>query len=206
MTVLRIAIAYIYIEKKKADGARIHVSVIDGYFAALREVGVPASVCLQLQESKLHLRQAQWTARQTTAGFSVCFFWPVPEAGANNGSPTQQASFKRKKRRRYKKKVPTASMTTVEIQKAELEPKKIAENTATPSNAHPLDEHVSTSAESDEQGESVDLLKCEEVNYETRNRAPGVRFRMPDGEEGWTPVVRKRSRSRRQDRMLIEAR
>ena len=126
----------------------------------------------------------------------------MPEAGANNGSPTQQASFKRKKRRRYKKKVPTASMTTVEIQKAELEPKKIAENTATPSNAHPLDEHVSTSAESDEQGESVDLLKCEEVNYETRNRAPGVRFRMPDGEEGWTPIVRKRSRSRRQDRML----
>ena len=92
--------------------------------------------------------------------------------------------------------------TTVEIQKAELEPKKIAENTATPSNAHPLDEHVSTSAESDEQGESVDLLKCEEVNYETRNRAPGVRFRMPDGEEGWTPVVRKRPRSRRQVRML----
>ena len=39
------------------------------------------------------------------------------------------------------------------------------------------------------------------MNYETRNRAPGVRFRMPDGEEGWTPVVRKRSRSRRQDRM-----
>ena len=40
-----------------------------------------------------------------------------------------------------KKKVPTASMTAVEVQKAELEPKKIAENTA---NAHPLDEHVST--------------------------------------------------------------
>ena len=130
-----------------------------------------------------------------------CVFWSVPEAGANNGSPAQQASFKCNKRRRYKK-VPIASMTTVEIQKAELEPKKIAENTATPSNAHPLDEHVSTSAESDKQGESVDLLKCEEVNYETRNRAPGVKFRMPDGEGGWTPVVRKRSRSRRQDRML----
>ena len=60
--------------------------------------------------------------------------------------------------------------------------KKI-ESTATPSNAHPPREHVS--ARSDE-GESLDLFKCEVVHYETGDRAPGLRFRVLDGKEGWT--------------------
>ena len=67
-----------------ATSNRIRVSVIEGYYLSLQEAGLPLSVCIQLQECKLSLRHAQWTARQTSSGFSVSLFWP----GVSLISPT----------------------------------------------------------------------------------------------------------------------
>ena len=41
--------------------------------------------------------------------------------------------------------------------------------------------------------EEVKLVECDEVVYEKRDGVAGVQFRN-DGEEGWTPVSRRRSR------------
>ena len=40
------------------------LSVIEGYYVSLQEAGLPLSVCIQLQECRLSLRNVQWTARQ----------------------------------------------------------------------------------------------------------------------------------------------
>ena len=41
--------------------------------------------------------------------------------------------------------------------------------------------------------EEVKLMECDEVVYEKRDGVAGVKFRE-DGEEGWTPVLRRRPR------------
>jgi hypothetical protein len=52
------------------------VAVLEGEFAALRNLGLPLSVSLQLQEMGLKLSTALWTVRSTSSGFSVSLFWP----------------------------------------------------------------------------------------------------------------------------------
>ena len=50
--------------------ARIHVSVLEGPFTVLSEVGVPLPVCISMQSKGLQLDKALWTARQSNGGFS----------------------------------------------------------------------------------------------------------------------------------------
>ena len=77
---------------------RIRVSVIEGYYVSLQEAGLPLSVCIQLQECKLSLRHAQWTARQMSSGFSVSLFWPE-QLGVQKGViPSVKKRRKRCKR------------------------------------------------------------------------------------------------------------
>ena len=83
---------------KMADNG-IHVAVLENSFAALKDLGVPFSVCLQLQQSDLKLAEAHWTARSTSSGFSVSFFWPVESYRSAKQQP------RRKKRSRKPKKV-----------------------------------------------------------------------------------------------------
>ena len=52
----------------------IRVAVLETNYA---DIGVPFSVCVQLQERRLQLHDAQWTARNSTGGFSISFFWPA---------------------------------------------------------------------------------------------------------------------------------
>ena len=49
-----------------------------------------------------------------------------------------------------------------------------------------------SSAQSEGAHESPDLSKCLDIEYEYRDFVPGVSYRTIDGEEGWTPVVKKR--------------
>ena len=63
--------------RKMADKP-IRVSVLEGDLAVLSSVGLPLSLCVQLQVSCLKLNEAQWTARSTPGGFSVSLFWPAP--------------------------------------------------------------------------------------------------------------------------------
>ena len=56
------------IRKKIADNG-IRVAVLEKSFAALKDLGVPFSVCLQLQQSDFKLAEANWTARSMSSGF-----------------------------------------------------------------------------------------------------------------------------------------
>ena len=77
-----------------ATSNRIRVSVIEGYYVSLQEAGLPLSVCIQLQECKLSLSHAQWTARQTSSGFSVSLFWPE-QLGAQKAEKGRRRSVER---------------------------------------------------------------------------------------------------------------
>ena len=60
-----------------ANGPRICVSVVEGYFAGLKDVGMPLALCVQLEEHKLMFSTAQWTMRQSHAGLSISLFSPA---------------------------------------------------------------------------------------------------------------------------------
>ena len=49
----------------------IKVTVLEGVSASLSALGLPLPVCLQLQLSGLKLSEAMWTAKSSSAGFSV---------------------------------------------------------------------------------------------------------------------------------------
>ena len=56
--------------------AKIRVCVVDGLHVDLVKTGVPLSICILLQQHRLLMDSAQWSAKQTATGFSVSFFWP----------------------------------------------------------------------------------------------------------------------------------
>ena len=81
--------------QKMVDRA-IKVSVLEGDFASLSAIGFPLPLCIQLQLGQLKLEEAMWTAKFTSGGFSVNFFWPTP-------APEKIVKTKSKKKRRKKK-------------------------------------------------------------------------------------------------------
>ena len=52
----------------------VFVSVVKGYFAGLKGVGMPLTLCVQLQEHTLMFNTAQWMMRQSHAGLSILLF------------------------------------------------------------------------------------------------------------------------------------
>ena len=194
---------------------RICVSVLEGAFVGLREVGVPLPVCMHLQDKGARFESAQWTAKQTKSGFSVCFFWPVDEVAVTNPR-------KPKRRRRRPTKVNRRAKSPASVTLNELHPAKADERQVTGTSApidahHPGNTHHSLTAPeesklerasnlqvppdheefSDQENSSdeVDLVACKPVVYEMRQSTPGVQY-VKDGEQNWTPVVRKKKRRR----------
>ena len=43
--------------------------------------------------------------------------------------------------------------------------------------------------------DGLDLSKCQDVRYESRDYIPGVNYKSVDGEEGWTPVIRRKRKT-----------
>jgi len=81
---------------KRAESGRILVSVLESSYTELK-FGVPLPVCICMQDKGLQLECAQWTARQSSGGFSVTFFWPAPNQEIK---PTAKSSAKKKRRKR----------------------------------------------------------------------------------------------------------
>jgi len=52
-----------------AADQRICVSVLEGAFVSLREVGTPLPVCMHLKDKGAQLESVQWTAKQMKSGF-----------------------------------------------------------------------------------------------------------------------------------------
>jgi len=80
-----------------AESGRILVSVLESSYTELKKFGVPLPVCICMQDKGLQLECAQWTARQSSGGFSVTFFWPAPNQEIK---PTAKPSAKKKRRKR----------------------------------------------------------------------------------------------------------
>ena len=64
-------------DKKMVETTRIRVAVLESQYASLVDLGVPLSMCLQLQQLGLQPHEAQWSARHSLGGFSISFFWPA---------------------------------------------------------------------------------------------------------------------------------
>ena len=72
-----------------------------------------------------------------------------------------------------------------------------------PSAVSPIDAHCGDGADHEDDSttefascdEEVELAKCDKVVYEKRDDVAGVQYRK-DGEEGWTPVTRRRQKVR----------
>ena len=78
-------------------------SDVPSAFHALNECGLPLSVYIHLQMCGLHLKNALWTSRQTTTGFSVNLFrpsWLLTNNKRNNN---------KRRRKPLKKKKPSSS-------------------------------------------------------------------------------------------------
>ena len=131
-----------------ADKA-IRVAVLDGDLASLCALGFPLSLGIQLQQSCLKLSEAHWTARSTSGGFSVSFFWPAPE-NVENKSEVQSKKKRRKRKRRQRDKAKAQVIaTTPPKQSATTEPPKSKKPTSvTPDEARQDDEHESACASS----------------------------------------------------------
>ena len=81
----------------------IRVAVLEGDFASLCALGLSLSLGVQLQQSYLKLSEAYWTARSTSGGFSVSFFWPTPE--------NVIVQLKKKRKRRHMGEAKAQSVT-----------------------------------------------------------------------------------------------
>ena len=57
-----------------AEQHSLAVKVLEGVFCNLYKAGMPFPVSMHLQDLKLHLGKAVWTAKQSRTGFSVSFF------------------------------------------------------------------------------------------------------------------------------------
>jgi len=80
-----------------AESGRILVSVLESSYTELKKFAVPLPVCICMQDKGLQLECAQWTARQSSGGFSITFFWPAPNQEIK---PTAKPSAKKKRRKR----------------------------------------------------------------------------------------------------------
>ena len=174
-----------------AANHQISVSVLDGAFVQLSKVGVPMPVCFHLQEQGLHLRSANWTARQSSRGFSVCFFWPAQKV------ITEQGKAKKKRKRRTRKNASTTGHGAADGG-AQQWGKHPEGRTSAPIDAHhhvadqPCPEEPradcseSDSTEYENTDDDIKLVECDPVVVEMRQDTVGVKF-TKEGEEGWTP-------------------
>ena len=53
------------------------MSVLEGQYTQLSNLGFPISLVMELQQGGLRLGNAKWSSRLSDAGFLVSFFWPV---------------------------------------------------------------------------------------------------------------------------------
>ena len=158
------------LEKKKlkmADG-RIRVSVLEGSFAGLQGVGIPLPVCIHLQDLRLQLEGAQWTAKQSNTRFSISFFWPFQDRSTVGANLPCKKRRKRRKRVRRTSGWASSSMGRVQGLNNVHDRRK----TRTP-----IDAHCPTSD-----------------GIESRDGVPGVCYLDTENTAGWTPVIGRRKK------------
>ena len=193
------------------------------------DLGVPFSMCLQLQQLGLQLHEAQWSAKHSLGGFSISFFWPALIILYRKQPPKSK-----KKRRKCKVKISTnliSDQCTTAQQKPADVGSPVKERVHSPIVAHLPSRPESKSlqqlspkpslsevehsphkslceAEPSCQQSPVpssqaelsltsansplpNLSECEDVQNESCNYVPGVSYKTLEGEEQWTPVIKR---------------
>jgi len=82
------------------ETAKIKIAVLESPYSGLEDLGIPPSVCLQLQQLGLQVDNAQWAARHSLGGFSISF-WVALEKTQLLEKP------KRSRRKKVKVKFPS---------------------------------------------------------------------------------------------------
>ena len=90
---------------KMDEKSRIRVAVLEGDYANLCGLGLPPSLCLQLQTLKLRLSGALWTAKASASGFSISLYRPT----TGTAPEKEKAKKTRRKRRKHNRKVTSNS-------------------------------------------------------------------------------------------------
>ena len=165
-----------------------------------------------------------WTAKYTSGGFSVNFFWPTSAA-------PEKVNVQSKKRRKHKRKskaktsvvVPSGSSLTSQqpaaiiaesqsTEKSDLIPIDAQHDAENCDDGTPSVQTTSSLIRSVDESESpshcpsshpgspshktiLNLETCSEVQYESRDGVHGVSYHdAEEGEQGWTPVVGKQKK------------
>ena len=191
----------------------IRLSVHEQSFASLQDLVTPVPVCLQMQHLGVMLETAQWTAKQTNAGFSVSFFWPTLAGHSTTGCVSVKKHSKRRRRRRKNRKTlnsdlepnPRLSMklTTPQVDEGipEFEESSAQQGVLPePPKDQPivlpeLTEDLCQSSTESVMVSELDVLSCKKITFESRD-APRVSYEK-DGMTDWTPVTSRRQRRRR---------
>ena len=161
------------------------MAVLEGDYANLYGLGLPLSLSLQLQIQKLQLSGALWTAKASASGFSISLYWP----STGTAPEKEKAKKTRRKRRKHKNKNKNKVISTSDYTYLAEPTKSIlqADEVSVPINEHSSPEVVAN------EGPSVDLATCSEIQYEVKEGIHGVAY-SHDGERGWTPVVGKKKK------------
>ena len=190
----------------------IRVSVLERPFTSLQDLGIPLPVCLQMQHLGAMLETAQWTAKQTNAGFSVSFFWPTLAGHSTTGCMLVKKPSKRRRRRKNRKSLngdlePNPCLSTkLTIPQVDEGIPEVEDSSAQsdvlpePPKDQPivlpeLTEYLSQSSTESATVSDLDLRSCENITFES-SEAPGVRYEK-DGMTDWTTVTSRRQRRRR---------
>ena len=184
------------------------MAVLENSFAALKDLGVPFSVCLQLQQTDLKLAEAHWTARSTSSSFSVSFFCPMESYQSAKQQP------RRKKRSRKPKKVNNirseVSSTEEGRRKSVAEGSKVGkavllndahQDCSSPPPGVPSlgttqreqEEDSLTDKSTDRVQKLVDLRSCVVVEYEKHGDVHSVKFRNETEESLMNRVANEQS-------------
>ena len=195
------------------------MAVLESPLLATHGAGVLLPICLCMQERGLTLQKAQWTDKNTNAGFSVSFFWPTSEPCAMavaRDLETVPRKCRRSSRRRRKLSkaiqceldsvAPSLSDLTVSTKsKCQVKDnasvmgvaKPLPSTLAKPTASEPMEDDSALSEDVSTDG--IDLIACSDVRYENHRGVPGLCYQL-DGETTWTRVKPKRKRrQKRQD-------
>ena len=164
-----------------------------------------------MQQLGLQLHEAQWTARHSLGGFSISFFWPA----LDNHQPAKKKKKSKKSKKSEVNRKNASESTTNKPTTSNLKPGDVG-SPAKPASlldhspivAHyppppepelNLNNHSLLVSEADPTSISEastctvpNLSDCEDVKYESRDYTPGVSYKILEGKEQWTPVVRRK--------------
>lgn len=197
-------------QKKKniVECHRISVPIHDGSFSAMKQVCIPLTACLHLQDQDLRLSGTQWTARQTKTRFSISFFWSASDELV---AVPKKPRWRQRKRQTRAKKNPGQPATMERSKKllprsafgasagdslnAPFEACRISLSSLSKGISQEVSPGSAVQVDLDEPclDDEIDQAAFEPIHFEVKQNIPRATHAMKEGdEEACTSVVGKR--------------